>query len=165
MLKYVNTDVVFQEIPDETTLAINISGCPCRCPGCHSSYLWNDIGTELTPASLEKLIEDDGGRGITCVCFMGGDSEPGTVNKLASLVKEKHPYLKIGWYSGRTVMSSAIDRRNFDYIKIGPYIRHLGSLSSPRTNQRMYRKLPDGSFEDITGRFTKNGGQQTSRKD
>ena len=35
MLKYVNTGIVFQEIPDEVTLAINISGCPCHCPGCH----------------------------------------------------------------------------------------------------------------------------------
>ena len=40
MLKYVNTDIVFQEIPDEVTLAVNISNCPCRCPGCHSQYLW-----------------------------------------------------------------------------------------------------------------------------
>lgn len=31
MLKYVNTGIVFQEIPDETTLAINISNCPCAC--------------------------------------------------------------------------------------------------------------------------------------
>ena len=27
-MKYVNTGVVFQEIPDETTLSINISNCP-----------------------------------------------------------------------------------------------------------------------------------------
>ena len=44
MLKYVNTGVVFQEIPDEVTLAVNLSGCPCRCPGCHSRYLWQDVG-------------------------------------------------------------------------------------------------------------------------
>ena len=44
MLKYVNTDIVFQEIPDEVTLAVNISNCPCRCPGCHSEYLWEDVG-------------------------------------------------------------------------------------------------------------------------
>ena len=28
MLKYVNHDIVFQEFPDEVTLAINLSGCP-----------------------------------------------------------------------------------------------------------------------------------------
>ena len=47
-MKYYNYDVVFQEIPDETTLAINISNCPCRCPGCHSKFLWEDVGVELT---------------------------------------------------------------------------------------------------------------------
>ena len=30
MLKYVDTDIVFQEFPDEVTLAINLSNCPCR---------------------------------------------------------------------------------------------------------------------------------------
>ena len=28
MLKYANYDIVFQEVPDEVTLAINISNCP-----------------------------------------------------------------------------------------------------------------------------------------
>ena len=44
IMKYVNESVVFAEIPDEVTLAINISNCPCRCPGCHSKFLWGDIG-------------------------------------------------------------------------------------------------------------------------
>ena len=44
MFRYINTDIVFQEFPDEVTLAINISECPCRCPGCHSQFLWADRG-------------------------------------------------------------------------------------------------------------------------
>ena len=56
MLKYVNTDVVFQEIPDEVTLAINISNCPCHCPGCHSRYLWEDIGLSLERVLLVWLL-------------------------------------------------------------------------------------------------------------
>lgn len=155
MLKYVNTDIVFQEFPDETTLAINISGCPCHCPGCHSQFLWKDIGAPLSTESLGKLIEDEGGRGITCVGFMGGDAEPSSVNAFARWVKSTHPGLKTGWYSGRTVISPAIDKGNFDYIKIGPYLRHLGPLSSPTTNQKMYRRASDGTFEDITYRFKK----------
>ncbi len=35
MLKYVNYDIVFQEFPDEVTLAINLSSCPNGSPGCH----------------------------------------------------------------------------------------------------------------------------------
>ena len=47
MLKYANFDVVFQEVPDEVTLAINITNCPNQCPGCHSKnidYLTRIIG-------------------------------------------------------------------------------------------------------------------------
>lgn len=57
MLKYVDTKVVFRELPDEITLAINLSGCPCHCEGCHSPYLAGDVGTELDYAALEKLIK------------------------------------------------------------------------------------------------------------
>ena len=138
MLKYVNTDIVFQEIPDEVTLAINISNCPCHCPGCHSHYLWEDIGLPLDTNAIDAFVEEYG-TDITCISFMGGDCDP----------KE------VAWYSGRTVISSAITKTDFDYIKIGPFIRHLGPLKSPTTNQRLYRQKEDGQFEDITSRFWK----------
>ena len=152
MLKYVNTGVVFQEIPDEVTLAINISNCPCRCPGCHSRYLWDDVGLPLTTGAIDAFVEQYG-RDITCIAFMGGDAEPKAVGQLAQYIHEEHPQFHVAWYSGRTVISPLADRQDFDYIKIGPYIRHLGPLKSPTTNQRLYRQLPDGTFEDITERF------------
>ena len=52
MLKYVNCDIVFQEVPNEVALAINISGCPCHCPGCHSPYLWQDVMGGLSASAL-----------------------------------------------------------------------------------------------------------------
>ena len=39
MLKYVDSQITFREIPDEITLCINISNCPFRCKGCHSKEL------------------------------------------------------------------------------------------------------------------------------
>lgn len=75
MLKYVDSDIVFQEIPDEVTLAVNISNCPFRCSGCHSMHLWKDIGEPLTVDVIDGFINKYGGA-ITCVCFMGGDAEP-----------------------------------------------------------------------------------------
>ncbi|MCR4808703.1 MAG: anaerobic ribonucleoside-triphosphate reductase activating protein [Prevotella sp.] len=152
MLKYVNTGIVFQEIPDEVTLAINISNCPCHCPGCHSQYLWEDIGMPLDTAALDDFVVQYG-RDITCIAFMGGDSDPKGINLLAQYMHEEYPEFHVAWYSGRTIISADVNVVDFDYIKVGPFIRHLGALKSPNTNQRLYRILPDGTKQDITSRF------------
>jgi anaerobic ribonucleoside-triphosphate reductase activating protein len=162
MLKYVNTDVVFQEIPNETTLAINISNCPCHCKGCHSSYLAGDIGTELTAHSLLELLKKN--KGITCVAMMGGDSEPQEVEYFSELVRNIAG-LRYAWYSGRQELPKNIDISKFNYIKLGPYIEELGGLKSPTTNQRLYevkmckeldeKGNPIYGLEDITEVFWK----------
>ena len=153
-MKFVNTDIVFQEIPDEVSLAINISGCPCRCPGCHSRYLWEDIGEELDTEAVDRLVAQYAGE-VTCVLFMGGDADPAGVNLLAQHVHQAHPQLRVAWYSGRLRVPAVVNKSDFDYIKIGPFIRHLGPLKERTTNQRLYRQTPDGTFEDITSRFWK----------
>ncbi len=156
MLKYVNTGVVFQEVPDEVTLAINLSNCPCHCPGCHSKYLWEDIGLPLDTAAIDSFVKKYG-KDITCIAFMGGDSDPRSVNHLAQYIHEEHPQYKVAWYSGRLRVPAFVNKADFDYLKVGPYIRHLGPLSKQTTNQRMYRKKSDNEFEDITYRFWKKG--------
>ena len=159
MLKYVDTKVVFQEVPDEVTLAINISNCPCHCEGCHSSYLAEDIGTELTIEELVRLGTET--EGITCIAFMGGDSDPRRINKLAKFVTEELD-LKVAWYSGRQYIPDEINVGNFNYIKIGPYIPKLGGLDSENTNQIMYEvcstsKLGDKYLlKEITYKFRKH---------
>ena len=152
MLKFVNTDIVCQEYPDEIALAINISGCPCHCPGCHSSFLAADKGEMLTCEVVEKLIEE-ADCSISCIGFMGGDADPACINMLASHVRTKFPKSKVGWYSGRTMIASDIQLSNFDYIKIGPYLKHLGGLKSKRTNQKMFNINSSGEMIDITYRF------------
>lgn len=92
MLKYVNTQVTFAEVPDEITLCINISNCPCRCDGCHSSYLADDIGTELDVHEIDELIRNN--YGITCIAFMGGDADPIQINTLAKHICQKYKGLK-----------------------------------------------------------------------
>jgi anaerobic ribonucleoside-triphosphate reductase activating protein len=152
MLKFVNTGVVFQEIPDETTLSINISNCPNHCPGCHSQYLWQNIGEDLNEAAIDKFV-DNFGKDITCICLMGGDSDMAGVQHLAEYIHAKYPSYKVGWYSGKLRLPMTVNKLVFDYIKIGPYIANLGPLNKPTTNQRLYKKTPDGKFEDITYRF------------
>ena len=149
MLKYVDTLVSFQEVPDEISLCINISNCPCYCEGCHSPYLAEDIGEYLTPYKLLELVNSN--KGISCVCFMGGDSSPRWVNGLAAVLRH-HTNLKVAWYSGKRHIYNGINLRYFDYIKIGPYIPELGGLDSETTNQIMY-KVEDRKLIDITYRF------------
>ena len=107
MLKYLNTQITFAEVPNEITLCINITGCKNGCKNCHSSYLAKDIGTILTTAEVEKLINIS--NGISCIAFMGGDISPTIVNTLAKYVKEEYPKLKVAWYSGRQELSKDID--------------------------------------------------------
>ena len=154
MLKYVNTGVVFQEIPDEVTLSINISNCPCRCPGCHSKYLWGDIGTPLTSDEIDSFVHKCSNV-ITCICFMGGDAEPYDVANLAMHVKHKYKDIKTAWYSGKNELPDAFHAETFDYIKTGRYEAALGALDSRTTNQRMIKRLADGRVKDITSRFQK----------
>ena len=149
MVKYVDTLVSFQEVPDEISLCINISNCPCHCQGCHSAYLAEDIGEYLTPYKLLELVSSN--KGISCVCFMGGDSNPGDINGLAAIIRYQ-TNLKIAWYSGRQYIPEGFNLSYFDYIKIGPYIPELGGLDSENTNQIMY-KIEDDKLIDITYRF------------
>lgn len=154
MLKYVDTLVSFQEIPDEISLCINISNCPNNCPGCHSSYLKDDVGIPLTYVELMQLISKN--QGISCVCFMGGDKEPWEVQRLAQRVKEKG--LKAAWYSGKSEIPEDIRLVNFDYVKLGPYMEEKGPLNNRNTNQVMYKidHIADRPFVvDITSRFWK----------
>lgn len=149
MLKYVNYDIVFQEIPDEVILAINLSNCPHRCHGCHSPHLQQNIGEKLDLPLLTSLLYRYGGL-ITCVCFMGGDSNPNEVCLMAAFIQEKfNGKIKTAWYSGCSSIDSTINIESFNFIKIGPYIEHLGGLDKPTTNQRLYQ-IEGGRMIDIT---------------
>ena len=155
MLKYADYDVVFQELPNEVTLAINISNCPNRCVGCHSAYLMDDVGNLLTEQALEELLHKYG-KTITCVCFMGGDREPHAVAQLARWVKTQFAFtLKVGWYSGKQTLPEVFDSQWFDYVKVGPYVPELGGLNHKTTNQRLYKITETGTLEDITACFWK----------
>ena len=151
MLKYHSSYIGFREIPDEISLCINITNCPNSCIGCHSPWLQKDVGTLLTPEELKLLIECN--KGITCVCFMGGDSDPNEIVKLANLIRITFPNLFIAWYSGQN--NTDYDDY-FDFIKLGHYDPCLGPLNNSNTNQRLYQICHThfGTISvDITNRF------------
>jgi anaerobic ribonucleoside-triphosphate reductase activating protein len=170
MIKYIpkDTQVVFSEIPDEISLAINISNCPHHCPGCHSPYLRENIGEVLYGETLIKLITEN--EGVTCVLFMGEGKDEEALFNLVDLLR--HFYgksIKIGLYTGGNDVSPFL-WENLDYIKLGPYIEERGPLNKETTNQRLYKRtsrgypdlvLVNGKWRapwiDITYRFWRKG--------
>lgn len=154
-MKYVQVQVTFAEVPDESTLCINISNCPFKCQGCHSTYLRDDIGHKLDTDAVEQMITDHDG--ITCICFMGGDSFQTGVAQLAKYVRKNHPELKTAWYSGDNEFPDVDMAACFDYVKVGPYMQSKGPLTSMATNQRMYKihvsDEGEVASEDITDKF------------
>lgn len=151
-MKYTDCDIVFREIPDIVTLAINLSGCPFKCEGCHSSYLRADIGNELTFEVIDDIIKKHAG--VECVCFMGGDAYIDDLNLAIRHIKLKHALL-VGWYSGADKINNLININYLDYLKIGSYKKDLGPLDSINTNQRLYKINHVNEFYDITNKLQK----------
>lgn len=148
MIKYKDYYIVFEEIPDMLSLAINLTNCQNNCVGCHSTELRGDGGRILTKEIIDELINDS--FGINCVLFMGEGKDRECLLDLAKYVKTVHN-LKVAIYSGREKVEKEY-YEVFDYIKVGPYIEKYGPLNSKNTNQRLY--LIDGeNIEDITYKF------------
>ena len=152
MIKYKpdTVAVVFSEIPDEVTLAVEITNCPGHCVGCHSPWLREDIGEELTVEKLRDII--DRNIGVTCVCFMGEGKDQEALKKLAFSIKLRSDYpYKTALYSGREEIEDEM-YNYFNYVKLGPYIEAYGPLNKETTNQRLY-EIVNGEKKDITHKF------------
>lgn len=159
MIKYLPsmTSVVIEEIPDKLTLAVEISNCQGNCIGCHSPFLKQDIGEELTTQVITELIADN--FGINCFLLLGEGNDRQALLDIATFVSTHYPEIETALYSGRTDVEEDI-KKAFDYIKTGPYIEELGPLNSVKTNQRLYHH-----GEDISARFWNKGIEGTKVKD
>ena len=146
MLKYLNYQILPNEIPNELSLGISVLGCPQHCEGCHSPHLWDvnsaGLGKDLDIAEWHALRSLQ--NGFSCVLFMGGDWNPSDLMKSileASTVTERPCAL----YSGQEfeVLQRTIDLRMLKYLKWGAYRKDLGGLQSRTSNQQIWR-LEDG---------------------
>lgn len=148
-LKCVGSSIVFQEVPDEISLAFSISGCPYRCPDCHSKYLWGNTG-ELLKNVFYPVFEKYEPY-ITCVCFMEGSQN---LEELKTYCQYAHSRgKKTCLYTGAALNE---DNKQFalkylDFLKVGNYLSECGGLDNPNTNQRFY-KVENG-LKNITEVF------------
>mgnify|MGYP002677986315 CR=1 FL=1 len=153
MVKYDanSTMVCMSEIPDYISLGISITNCAGRCEGCHSPWLREDIGEELTEPVLDELIRKN--EGINCVLFLGEGKDKERIFELGRYVRDKYPSLKTAIYSGRSNVEDEY-YKVFDFIKIGSYNAKYGPLNKRTTNQILLEVDRDtGLIKDITSRF------------
>lgn len=130
MIKYITSQVTFEELPTEVTLSLSISDCQNRCLGCHSPELRGNIGIELTDAELKRLINKNSG--VNCVLLLGEGNDKGRLVELAGLIRSIG--LKAALYSGRDEVEENLFQV-FDYIKVGRWDERFGPLNSRTTNQ------------------------------
>lgn len=154
MLKYESTLITFTEVPDEISLCINLTCCPCRCEECFEPWLRKDYGSILTFDAITQMRLQN--PHISCICFMGGDNDHMALHQLCKMIKSYYPNLKLAFYSGLTGMDSQL-AEYLDYYKFGPYIPEFGPLNKETTNQVFLQKQ-GSQWINITYRFqTKKG--------
>ena len=131
-LRFIAEQVVWQEVPGEVSLAFTVSGCPLRCPGCHSSDSWDaQQGLPLTVEYLQQRISQYRGL-ISCVLFFGGEWRPGVLLPLLQLVRAAGLHSCL--YTGLETIPNELQAQ-LTFLKTGPWIRELGGLNSRSTNQ------------------------------
>lgn len=152
-IKYYTKQVCFQQIPDQISFTYFISGCPNRCPDCHSKHLWEDIGTYVTQTLATDL--NTSGRFCTCILFMGGD-DPAHVQSLKYCLEYcRKAGFKTALYTGQDYQQLDKDLLQLlNYVKVGRFIKDFGGLKQHTTNQRLYKLNRLGDIiEDLTSIF------------
>ena len=146
-LKYLGYSIALQEVPNEISLVINVSGCPHKCEGCHSQYLWEYEGNYISEDFNNILNFYDGM--ITCVCFMGGEQN---INELCGYLKYIKDYgLKTCLYSGcDSIDNVQLLLPYLDWVKVGRYDESIRTddniqygIKLATSNQKIYKKGVD----------------------
>ena len=152
-----NWELGFREFPGETSLLLNVAGCPNHCEGCHSEYLRLHKGTPIDDMIRwpnDRLIFE---QHYTCIGIMGDGGSFKDMFRLMIFIKKfyKEQYnkdIKFGWYTGKDYADFSENgiAKYFDYVKIGHYDEKYGPLDCATTNQIMLKQTKPGVWENIT---------------
>ena len=130
---YHNFQVVLQEVPGEVSLCFSISGCPLRCEGCHSPFLWKiGNGNLLSKERFEQILNQYKEL-ATCVLFMGGEWHEDELISFLRLANNNA--YKTCLYTGEDQVSLSISNE-LTWLKTGAWKQDLGGLESSKTNQK-----------------------------
>ena len=131
-MRFLREEIVFQEVPNETSLLFHITNCPHNCNNCHARSINKaDVGQKLTDQLFTDIILKYRNL-VTCILFWGGEWEEDQLFSKLKIAQDH--YFKTCLYSGQITISEQL-RSRLNYVKLGPYIPHLGGLESSKTNQ------------------------------
>ena len=126
--------VVFQEVPDEISLAFTVLGCPLRCEGCHSQDSWDtEQGEVLSKEKLQEYLERYQGM-VTCVLFFGGEWHSSWLCECLEIAREMG--FKTCLYTGKEKITKRITQY-LTFLKTGPWLKDKGGLANKNTNQKL----------------------------
>lgn len=149
-MHYHDFHVVLREVPGEISLCFSISGCPLRCKGCHSTFLWKKgSGKKLNHKVYKDILHKYYGF-ASCVVFMGGEwHEKELIGKL-KYAREKG--YKTCLYTGEKQVDNKI-LEQLTWIKTGKWDPSLGGLDSKTTNQEFIEVKTNKKLNNL---FIKN---------
>lgn len=146
-------------------VALYVSGCSRRCPGCHNQAAQAfDYGKPFTQNTIEELLLLVASPYCAGLSILGGEPMEGdnraTVIALCKEVKERFPEKDIWMWTGYTyeeLLADEMAREIFshiDYVVDGPYIeaqRDLSLAFRGSANQRILKLHP--AVEDVSRIF------------
>jgi len=130
---YHDFQVVLQEVPGEVSLCFSISGCPLRCKGCHSPFLWKEGSGSLLNKNTYLSLLNKYKNLASCVLFMGGEWHEKELVEYLKIANKNH--YKTCLYTGEEQISESI-LNELNWIKTGKWEALKGGLDKPTTNQK-----------------------------
>lgn len=130
---YHDFQIVLQEVPGEVSLCFSISGCPLRCKGCHSPFLWKEGNGNLLNKNTYISLLNKYQAMASCVLFMGGEWHERELVEYLQIANHKN--YKTCLYTGEEQVSKSILKELY-WIKTGKWEASKGGLNSPTTNQK-----------------------------
>lgn len=135
----------------------NVTGCPRKCPGCHTPELQTEAGETLDSDTVKSIVRYHAiteKEPITTILFFGGDHDPEFISLLEEVWEEYYMQFSLALYTGVETKEevSPYLRRYLRYLKVGSYKESLGPITSNTTNQRLWDLSKN---LDITHKFWK----------
>lgn len=143
LVPVVDTGITLNEVPDKVAFYIELGECKQRCKGCHSEHLWCPVEHKTPLSALVEQADKAVDKGANAIVLMGGTTNGISFVDLLSIIDALAEVAPLCLYSGsdNEKLNHAIAfMSDLTWIKTGSYQEDKGGLSSPKTNQKFYRK-------------------------